>query len=74
MGARAKLEAFKQRADARYPRMANYSFDYGDAHFLCLDANIYLDPTETTLQTWIEQDLKTTDAFMEIRDLSSSGV
>ena len=24
--------------------MANYSFDYGDAHFLCLDSNRYIDP------------------------------
>src|SRR5262249_31487698 len=33
-----------------------------DAHFLCLDSNVYVDPTDFALQTWIEQDLKATDA------------
>lgn len=42
--------------------MANYSFDAGDAHFLCLDANIYVDPTQPALQAWIAQDLANTDA------------
>jgi len=48
---------FHAAAGARFPRMANYSFDYGDAHFLCLDANLYVDPTDSALQQWIEQDL-----------------
>jgi 3',5'-cyclic AMP phosphodiesterase CpdA len=43
--------------------MANYSLDYGDAHFLCLDSNQYVDPTDTALQAWIEQDLSGTDAL-----------
>ena len=42
--------------------MANYSFDYGDAHFLCLDANVYVDPTDSALQSWVENDLSSTDA------------
>jgi hypothetical protein len=42
--------------------MANYSFDYGDAHFLCLDSNRYADPNDSILQTWIAGDLSTTDA------------
>ena len=29
---------------------------------LCLDSNIYVDPTDTALQNWIEADLKATDA------------
>ena len=33
--------------------MANYSYDYGDAHFLCLDSNVYVDPTNAALQSWI---------------------
>ena len=32
--------AFQACAGSRFPRMANYSFDYGDAHFLCLDSNL----------------------------------
>jgi hypothetical protein len=37
MGPAERVNAFQSCAAARFPRMANYSFDYGDAHFLCLD-------------------------------------
>jgi hypothetical protein len=62
-GAPARLAAFRACAGERFPRMANYSFDYGDAHFLCLDSNVYLDPTDTGWQGWIAQDLSATDAI-----------
>lgn len=61
-GAADSIAAFKTVAGDRYPRMANYSFDAGDAHFLCLDSNVYIDPTDASLQQWIEQDLSGTDA------------
>lgn len=57
------LAKFKNAAGAKFPRMANYSYDYGDAHFLCLDSNDYVDPTNADLQAWIEQDLNGTDAL-----------
>ncbi|HEY2906842.1 MAG TPA: metallophosphoesterase [Vicinamibacterales bacterium] len=56
------LAAFKASAGSRFPRMANYSFDYGDVHFLCLDSNRYVDPNDEALQRWIASDLSTTDA------------
>lgn len=62
IGAADKLDAFRACAGPRFPRTANYSFDYGDAHFLCLDANVYVDPTNAALQSWIEDDLRSTDA------------
>ncbi len=62
IGDAKRLEEFKICAGARFPRMANYSFDYGDAHFLCLDSNLYVDPTNEALQNWISDDLKNTDA------------
>jgi hypothetical protein len=43
--------------------MANYSFDYGDAHFLCLDSNRYLDPNAPAIIDWIARDLSSTDAM-----------
>lgn len=61
-GSPQSTASFKQCAGTRFPRMANYSFDYGDAHFLCLDSNLYVDPTELALQNWIESDLRSTDA------------
>jgi hypothetical protein len=62
IGAAASAESFRKAAGARFPRQANYSFDYGDIHFLCLDANVYVDPSDAALQAWITADLKATDA------------
>lgn len=62
IGPEARLSSFRESAGDRFPRQANYSFDYGDAHFLVLDSNVYVDPTDPTLQIWIESDLKGTDA------------
>jgi len=57
LGPDALLSSFRAAAGARFPRMANYSYDYGDVHFLCLDSNLYVDPADAALQAWIEQDL-----------------
>ena len=62
LGAAPLLDEFKWAAGNRYPDMANYSFDYGDAHFLCLDSNVYVDPTLPALRRFIEDDLTHTDA------------
>ncbi len=59
----AHHDEFLRCAASRFPRMANYSFDYGDAHFLCLDSNLYVDPTNMALQRWIEADLRSTRAL-----------
>lgn len=57
-----KLALFQHAAGARFNRQANYSFDAGDAHFTCLDSNIYVDPTDKTIGDWLENDLRSTDA------------
>lgn len=44
IGPASTIDSFKQCAGDRFPRMGNYSYDYGDAHFLCLDSNNYVDP------------------------------
>lgn len=62
VGAPDGVAHFHVSAGARYPNMANYSYDYGDAHFLCLDSNVYVDPTDPALQAWIAKDLSETDA------------
>ena len=58
----AAFAQFRDCAGDRYPRMGNYSFDYGDAHFLCLDSNLYVDPTHSAWHDWLKQDLEETDA------------
>ena len=40
--------------------MSNYSFDYGPAHFLVLDANSYAMKENDKIFPWIEKDLTTT--------------
>lgn len=49
--------AFKTAAGAEYPAMSNYSFDYGPAHFLVLDANSYAMKENDKIFPWIEKDL-----------------
>jgi predicted MPP superfamily phosphohydrolase len=62
-GPEDRVAAFRVSAGDRFPRQANYSFDVGDAHFLCLDSNLYVDPNDTDLQAWIAADLTETDAL-----------
>ena len=48
-------EAFRVRAGAEYPALSEYSFDYGPAHFVCLDTNSYTAPE--AIQAWLEKDI-----------------
>ncbi|MBU6453055.1 MAG: metallophosphoesterase [Cyanobacteria bacterium REEB67] len=57
-GRESSVKAMLDAADGRYPRMSNYSYDYGVAHFLVLDANVYMDWTDAKLRHWVEADLK----------------
>jgi hypothetical protein len=61
-GAPDRITTFQACAGSRFPRMANYSFDYGDAHFLCLDSNVYVDPTDAAWHSYIANDLRGTNA------------
>jgi len=50
-------KAFLDAAGPAFPRMANFSFDYGNSHWVVLDSNPYADWTDTELRTWVENDL-----------------
>ena len=56
-GADDKKTAFMEAAGDAYPRMTNFSFDYGNAHWTILDANPYVDWTNKELQDWVAADL-----------------
>jgi hypothetical protein len=56
-GPEANRKAFLDAAGPAYPRMANFSFDYGNAHWTVLDSNPYVDWTDPELRAWVEQDL-----------------
>jgi hypothetical protein len=56
-GPEANQKAFRDAAGRNYPRMGNFSFDYGDVHWTILDANPYVDWTDRELRAWVERDL-----------------
>ena len=49
---------FLQGAESRFPRMGNYSFDLGNAHWTVLDSNPYVDWEDPALKSWLESDLR----------------
>ena len=49
--------AFLAGAGDAYPRMANFSFDYGNAHWTILDSNPYVNWTDASLKSWVASDL-----------------
>lgn len=56
-GPEASQKAFTGAAGTAFPRMASFSFDYGNAHWTVVDANPYIDWSHKELQAWIERDL-----------------
>ena len=55
MGKAERQRAFLDLAGPAYPRMANYSFDYGGAHWAVLDTNPYADWTDPELRAWLRR-------------------
>jgi hypothetical protein len=49
--------AFTEAAGAAYPRMTNFSFDYGNAHWTIVDSNPYVDWTDNALKEWVASHL-----------------
>jgi len=45
---------FQEAAPSPY---ANFSFDYGKAHWTVIDANTYMDWSSPSLQAWLSADL-----------------
>jgi hypothetical protein len=56
-GSDANKKAFYDAAGDAYPRMTNYSFNYGNAHWIVLDADTYVDWTDKELTDWVTKDL-----------------
>ena len=54
----ANKDAFLKGAGNAYPRMNHFSYDYGNAHWLVIDADNYVDWTNKELLDWVKQDLK----------------
>jgi predicted phosphodiesterase len=56
-GSESRVKAFLEAAGSNFPRMTNFSFDYGDVHWTILDANVHVDWTNPELRDWLEKDL-----------------
>ncbi len=56
-GSEPRRRAFLDAAGPNYPRMANFSFDYGDVHWTVLDANPYVHWADPALRAWVAADL-----------------
>lgn len=52
------IESFKKTAGAAFPTTANFSFDFGNSHWLILDGNWYCNWTDAGLRKWVEKDLR----------------
>jgi predicted phosphodiesterase len=57
-GSAAAQRALHKAAGPNFPRMVNFSFDYGNSHWLVLDSNPYVDISAPELTKWVEDDLK----------------
>jgi hypothetical protein len=57
LGPEANQNAFREAAGKSFPRMANFSFEYGNAHWTVLDANDTVNWTDRELQQWVANDL-----------------
>jgi hypothetical protein len=57
-GPKETKQAFLKAAGPAFPQMANFSFDYGNAHWTVLDANATVDWTDSQLQEWVSKDLE----------------
>lgn len=65
-GSPDRVKDFNKNTDSRFPGIANYSFDYGNVHIACLDANMYTNPLDPTLMAWLQNDMKTSRADWKI--------
>lgn len=64
LGGSAEQQATALAAtEDRYPRMANYSFEYGDSHWTVLDTwNPHINWNDPSLRDWLREDLQSTAA------------
>ncbi len=62
VGSEQRKSAFLAAAGNAYPRMASYSFQYANSHWTMVDANDYMDMSDSDLRSWLEKDLSSAAA------------
>jgi 3',5'-cyclic AMP phosphodiesterase CpdA len=53
----AHRRTFLAAAGDAYPNAVNYSFNYGNAHWMVIDSDPYVDWTDSALRSWVAADL-----------------
>jgi acid phosphatase type 7 len=61
-GTTDRVTAFQNATKPRYPKMSNFSFDYGNVHIACIDANSYTNPLDPVLVEWLANDMRNSRA------------
>ena len=72
-GSDALVKAFKKNTKPRFPGISNFSFDYGNVHMVCLDANDYVNPLDPQLVTWLREDVGKSTADWKIATFHPPG-
>jgi len=65
-GSSELVKAFKSVTGSRFPRMSNFSFDYGNVHLVCIDANPHANQLEPAMVEWLTLDLQSSKADWKI--------
>jgi hypothetical protein len=56
-GSAPHVEDFLSKAGKSYPASANYSFDWGNSHWLVLDGGAYVNWRDNDWRNWVREDL-----------------
>ena len=57
-GSDENKNAFYKAAGKAYPTMSNFSYNYANAHWTVIDADTYVDWTDSALLNWVKNDLQ----------------
>ncbi len=57
VGSREAIQRLIQASGPRFLKSQNFSYDYGNTHFLILDSNPYVNWAEPRLRQWVKSDL-----------------
>ena len=62
-GSDENKNAFYKAAGKAYPTMSNFSYNYANAHWTVIDADTYVDWTDSALLNWVKNDLQNAKDF-----------
>lgn len=66
IGSRDALRGMMDSAGPRFLKSQNFSYDYGNTHFLVLDSNPYVNWSEPRLRSWVKADLASSKARWKV--------